>query len=136
VVGVYGDDGRFVPGRAAKWKAGEELMARMESVDVQGVEVGGGGVVSEADGVEAVGEKEEGGSILYGNNQNHLQIDRPVTDQDNPTETTVATNSTPTTPEPRQSTSFMNFLDDFGLWVPLPRPRFAGYSTGQYRMAA
>ena len=27
-----GDDGRFVPGKAAKWKAGEELMAMMEAV--------------------------------------------------------------------------------------------------------
>jgi hypothetical protein len=125
VVGVYGDDGRFVPGRAAKWKAGEELMARMEAV--QGVQV------PEIVGLE---EKEEERGILNGNNQFNQQAEQTVHEQDNDTKTVKAAKPPDPNPEPRQSTSFMNLLDDFGLWVPLPRPRFAGYSTGQYRMAA
>ena len=80
--GCTGEDGRFVPGRASKWKAGEELMARMEAVEVAGG--WGGDVASEVAGVEAVEEKEEEESILYGNNRLHLHLDQPVTDQDDP----------------------------------------------------
>ena len=41
VVGVYGDHGRFVPGKASKWNAGEDLMAMMEAAGIQEVGVGG-----------------------------------------------------------------------------------------------
>ena len=134
VVGVFAEDGRFVPGRASKWKAGEELMARLEAVDVG--QVSGGDVASEADGVEVVEERQEGGSILYGNNQTHLHFGQPLIEQDASSESPTTAESPSPTPDPRQLTSFQKFLDDFGIWTPIPRPRFAGYSTDHYRMAA
>mgnify|MGYP001146924095 CR=1 FL=1 len=140
VVGVYAHDGRYVPGMAAKWKAGEELMAMMETVDVQEVVVGGD-PVSEVGGVEAVGagqdkEREEGRSILYGNNQDDPHLDLPVTEQDDPSIAPTTARSATSTPDLGQSTLFQDLLDSFGIWTPLPKPRFAGYSTGNYRMAA
>ena len=135
VVGVYGEDGRFVPGKAAKWKASEELMAKMEAVDVQEAGVGGD-VASEVAGVEVVEEREEEKNILYGNNQTHLNLDQPVTDQDDLAKASKTAEHRCQHPDPRQSTSFQSFLDDFGIWTPIPRPRFAGYITGKYRMAA
>ena len=136
VVGVVDEAGWFMPGRASKWKAGEELMAKLEAVEVgeAGVVVGVGGV--EAVGIEEVKEKEEGGGILYGNNQTHPHLDEPVTGQDNPSKASQTHQTTTTTPKPGQSTSFLDLIDALGLWVPLPRPRFAGYATGTYRKAA
>ncbi len=58
VIGVVGDDGRFTPGQASKWRACEELMERMECVEAEDV----GGKFKEDD----QGAREEGRGILYG----------------------------------------------------------------------
>ena len=134
-IGVLDDDGRFVPGKAAKWKAGEELMVMMDAVD--GQEAGIGSVVaSDVAGDEVVEEKERGRVILYGHKQDHLHLYPTLDDQGNLTEGAETTDHTQTTHSQGQSASFQSFLDDFGLWVPVPRPRFAGHATSHYRMAA
>jgi hypothetical protein len=128
-----------VPGRAARWRAGEELTAKLEAVGVG--EVGEGVVVAGVDGLEAVGpdevkEREEEKSTLYGHNQTQVNVDQLVIDRGDSSNTISTHQTTTTTPDQGQSASFRRFLDDFGLWLPVPRPRFAGYSIGKYRMAA
>jgi len=132
VVGVYAHDGRYVPGRAAKWKAGEELMEMLEAVDGQAAVVGGD-LASE---VEADEGKKEGRSTLYGNSPDHLHLDQPVTGQQDLSETSRTAMSPSANPNPRQSTSFQDVLDRLGIWIPVQKPRFSGYSTGLYKMAA
>jgi hypothetical protein len=132
-IGVFGDDGVFVPGQAAKWRAGEELLSMMEKVELQEASVCEGIVVVINGEVE---EREEGESTLYGHTQYLNYSEQLANEQDNHTQTVKTANSPDSIPNPGQSTSFQSFLDDFGLWIPVPKPRFAGYSTGQFRMAA
>lgn len=149
VAGVFDDEGRFVPGKAAKWHAGNDLMSRLEEVDGQQAVGTARGRDFETDAEEKLvvsgfkeggqahdegreeergilcgykhqvqlkpDEKEEGRSILYG----YTTFEIPIL-----------------TPESRQSTKFLEDLDHLGIVMPLQRPRFKGYSTGQYRKAA
>lgn len=132
VVGVYAHYGRYVRGKAAKWKAGEELMAMLEAVKVQ--EAGVGGVL--ASEAEADEEQKEEKSTLYGNNQDHPHLDPPVTEQDDPSTAPTTARSASSTPDLGQSTSFHDVLDRLGIWIPLQKPRFSGFSMGHYKMAA
>lgn len=59
VVGVFDDQGRFLPGKAAKWRASEELMKRMEDVGGDEDQIGDQGIVVHE-------EEEEEKNILYG----------------------------------------------------------------------
>jgi len=131
VVGVYGDDGQFVPGRAAKWKGGEELMERMAEMECREV----GGVVRKH-GEEDQKESEERRSILYGCNELKQDDHR-----DEGEEKSILYGCKPgdrsLIPTPsRQSEFFKDVLDRLGIEMPLIRPRFVGYSTGPSRMAA
>ena len=82
------------------------------------------------------GEEKEGESILYGCKHQ----DRGQAEEREEGEGTLY-GRTPfeipiSTPKSRQSTSFLEDLSHLGIEMPLQRPRFTGYSTRQYRMAA
>lgn len=98
VVGVADGDGRFVPGKAAKWRASEELMERMDDEQV--------GQPSIGQFVGVVHEVEEK-SILYGCKTTQRPL-IPLSSRQ---------------PEPLRAV-----LDRLGIDPPLSRPRFAGYS--------
>lgn len=170
VAGVVGENGQFIPGKAAKWRACEELMARMEEIEVQ--EVGrctekqdqeemeekesilygcralngerredkeeGGSILygcRTLNGEQREG-KEEGGSILYGCNDQSQYFKEDKEEGGSvlygcmPFETPVLP------PSLRQSESLPEVLDRLGIVIPLQKPRFIGYSTGQSRKAA
>ena len=83
-----------------------------------------------------VDKREEGESILYG--YKHQELGQ--TEEREEGESTLY-GCTPFvipifTPKSRQSTSFLEDLSHLGIEMPLQRPRFTGYSTRQYRMAA
>ena len=116
-----------MPGRASKWKAGEELIAKLEAIHAQEV-----AVVSEQEEKEVVEGKEEGESILYGHAQDVLLLDEFTIEQ----KASCTVKSPSPTPGLGQSTDPQSFLEAFGIWNLIPKPRFAGFSTSNYRMAA
>ena len=125
VVGVLDDRGRFVPGKAAKWKAGEELMAMMGQAEA----------VEQAAEVRVV-EREEEEGILY----RCIKPDQDCKPQVGGEKTTLyghkAVSQPLPTPNPRQSESFLDVLGGLGIWISLQKPRFSGFSMGDLRMAA
>lgn len=128
VVGVDTKDGRFVPGRASKWRAGEELMARLEAQEAT--------IVLDVADSKVIEDKEEGESTLYGNTSLNIQVHQSITDDATSSASPETARSILPALEARQLTSFESFLDGFGVWIAIPKPRFAGYSIGCSRMAA
>lgn len=149
IVGVLDQAVGFVPGRAAKWRAGKELLTMMDRDDEQddfGVDgerdvetkIGESRLVSEVGVPDQVHheEREERESILYGcKHQGQGQAEEKEEVK------SILYGHTPFVipvfnPKLRQSTSFLEDLSHLGIEMPLQRPRFTGYSTSQYRMAA
>jgi hypothetical protein len=147
VAGVLGENGQFVPGKAAKWCASDELMSMMEQVDGQHVVSTAQGRDFETNSAEKLAVsgfsevgvvhdegREEGESILYGYNH---QVQPEEKKEGVSTLYGYTASEIPIlTPESRQSTRFLEDLQHLGIVMPLQRPRFVGYSTGQYRRAA
>jgi hypothetical protein len=94
-----------------------------------------GAVVGTGDSA-AVDEGEEGESILYGNSSSDPDSEHAEMEQYATLKAHRTVNEPPATPGPRQSASILHVLDSLGIWIPLQKPRFSGYSTGQLRMAA
>jgi hypothetical protein len=127
VVGVLTGDGRFVPGKAAKWRAGEELMERMEEE-----QPGQSAAERCGDMIFDVEEK----SILYGCSELDREHEEKQAEGGSILYGCKTTPSPSVHPTPRQPEPLRAVLDRLGIDVPLSRPRFAGFSWGQFRMAA
>ncbi len=150
VVGVYGDDGRFIPGKAAKWRADSKFMSMFDEAEEP--------YVKQVTEVQAQQEKkEEGKSILYGckvqvderqrDNEEGRSIlygykdhDQGIREGKEEEKSTLYGYTTRRQPIPPLLTidnqPLLDVLNHLGIEIPLQKPRFLGYSTGQLRMAA
>lgn len=149
VAGVLGEDGQFVPGKAAKWRASGELPRMMEQVDEQKAVVIAQDRDYETNATEKLvvpgysqvekahdEEREERRTILYG----YKDQDRVLLEEREEGKSILygytAYEIPILTPESRQSTKFLEDLQRLGIVMRLQRPRFKGYSTRCSRMAA
>ena len=148
VVGVLDEAGRFVPGEAAKWRATmgcsrccprwrNGLSSALQGREISRRRWRATPVFSGQHSDQVLDEgKEEGESTLYGyNNRNQVQQEESKTRTDkqfdrSPYAIPILAQKT------RQTASFLEDLATLGLEIPLQKPRFSGYSTGLYRMAA
>jgi hypothetical protein len=135
VAGVLTFEGRFVPGKAAKWRASDELMVRLSSASIE----------------------EKKGSILYGCSDKEeaqcLQVDVDETsfqgalspaeehDQENGEEESIlygclTFESQAPTLTTGQSWSYLDLVQRLRAEMPTPKPRFTGFAVPTLRMAA
>ena len=135
VAGVLRFDGRFVPGKAAKWRASQELMGRMSSAS--GEEKGESILYGCSKEAEAQGQQSEFEQVVFPGAVAHEER----RDQENGEEESILYGCVPfesqaPTPTIGQSWSYLDFVQRLRAELPSHRPKFTGHAVQTLRMAA
>ncbi len=135
VAGVLRFDGRFVPGKAAKWRASEELMDRMSSAS--GEEKKGSILYGCRNEEEAQGQQAEVAvTVLDGGVAHEDRQDQENGEGESILYGCITFESQAPTMTIGQSWSYLNFVQRLRAELPSPRPRFTGHAVQKLRMAA
>jgi hypothetical protein len=135
VAGVLRFDGRFVPGKAAKWRASQELMGRMSSAS--GEEKGGSILYGCSNEEEAQRQQSEFEQVVFQGVVAHEERrDREDGEGESILYGCISYEFQAPSPTAGQSWSFLDFVRRLREELPSPRPRFTGHAVQTLRMAA
>jgi hypothetical protein len=150
VIGAPGGNGQYLPGKAARWRAGRqmiEMLGEMEELEkkeiINGVADPG---MERENGEEKImvsacrdrvrEEEEEERDILYGRGDQHEQQDQEEEEERSTLYGRIPDQSPLITPSLRQYRDDLALLERLGIDPPTRRPRFQGYVWEHGRTAA
>jgi hypothetical protein len=131
LIGGAGRDGRYVPGKAAKWCASEDLMAAMEAMDRENDQREPECIIPGRDASDSLmGKREEEEDILYGCKPSDKGEGRDILHECNPSGYSILTLAL------ERHRSRLEVLEQLGIDTWPMRPEFRGHIWDRMRSAA